>query len=639
MRFALVAFAPLIAACELVSGVGDLRATPAVRDAGNGGSGGAEASGVSTDARSEPGTGGASGATSALGGGGAAIGGGGTAGGGSGALGSGGLAAADAGGVETPCLPGRTDCNGGGDAGYGHVPRTCRGDSKWHDGPFCIGTCAAGRCTPATCSNTSKDGNETDIDCGGSCSPCAVGRTCTLDTDCALTMSGKCSGAKCAAAACNDGVMNGDESYTDCGGSCGTTCIVGQGCTSNNDCAASACIAGLCAGTCSPGSKRCTAGGSQTCSSSGVWGPVTPCSCTGLGVCTGCPAGLGDCDFSLTTNGCETVLGTSSMCGTTCANAVSCSATQICAANACKATPSCVGLAAGCGPSGESCCATALVAGDDFYRSYDGATFPDKSAPATVSDFRLDTYEVTVGRFRKFVAAWVAGYRPNAGDGKHAHLHSGNGLSNTGAGGYEPGWNTTWASNLASTMAGWDANLACSGSLFSTWTGGDDNRPVNCGTWYELNAFCIWDGGFLPSEAEWNYAASGGKAQRVYPWGATEPDADANLAIYGCYFNGSGACVASTSQIAPVGSVSAGRGRYGQMDLAGNMTEWTLDALSGAYEPACENCTYLPATIQYRVTRGGSFDASALLLHTASRLYGTPTYRDPAYGVRCARTP
>src|SRR5207244_10081622 len=67
--------------------------------------------------------------------------------------------------------------------------------------------------------------------------------------------------------------------------------------------------------------------------------------------------------------------------------------------------PSCAGLP-GCGQ--ESCCASPLVPGGAFDRSYDGIPdggYDDPSFAATVSDFRLDRYEVTVGRFRRFVEA------------------------------------------------------------------------------------------------------------------------------------------------------------------------------------------------------------------------------------------
>jgi hypothetical protein len=89
------------------------------------------------------------------------------------------------------------------------------------------------------------------------------------------------------------------------------------------------------------------------------------------------------------------------------------------------------------------------VIGGTFYRSYDlqvGGMLlgldggPGGEAdPVTVSTFMLDKYEVTVGRFRRFVDAWNGGWLPVGGAGKHTHLNGGYGLNATD-GGYEPGW-------------------------------------------------------------------------------------------------------------------------------------------------------------------------------------------------------
>jgi formylglycine-generating enzyme required for sulfatase activity len=93
--------------------------------------------------------------------------------------------------------------------------------------------------------------------------------------------------------------------------------------------------------------------------------------------------------------------------------------------------------------------------------------------------------------------------------------------------GYETGWEATYW-NDTMYLDPTDANLtACSDDMWninlSTWTkraGQNENLPINCVTWHEAYAFCIWDGGFLPSGTEWEYAAVGGSQQRYYPWGS-----------------------------------------------------------------------------------------------------------------------
>ena len=286
------------------------------------------------------------------------------------------------------------------------------------------------------------------------------------------------------------------------------------------------------------------------------------------------------------------------------------------------------------------------MTGGTFYR---GTT---TSSPATISDFRLDKYEVTVGRFRKFLDAWAAGWRPTAGSGKHTHLNGGSGLVNT-AGGYEPGWDATWTAYLGAAGAStvtptgpgaankgeWEARLKCSPTS-GTWTdsaGVHEGKPMNCLSWYDAHAFCIWDGGGLPSEAEWEYAAAGGSEERTYPWGEVAPGANTSLAIYGCYFNGTGTC-AGVANVAPVGAAPAGASKAGQLDLAGNMWERNLDWYQTAYVTPCNNCANLTAGLS-RAARGGSFYGSASYLPASSRNTAYPAERYNYIGGRCARHP
>jgi formylglycine-generating enzyme required for sulfatase activity len=315
---------------------------------------------------------------------------------------------------------------------------------------------------------------------------------------------------------------------------------------------------------------------------------------------------------------------------------VTCAPDTMCKGGSClPVPPSCSGVASNCGPSRkESCCASPLVTGGTFYRSYDGVTsgYTSQAYPATVSDFRLDKFEVTVERFRKFVAAWNAGWRPQTGSGKHTHLNGGNGLANSAASGYETGWDPTWASNVAPT----DTNLACY-PAYQTWTssvGGNERRPINCTTWYEQYAFCIWDGGFLPSEAEWNYAAAGGNEQRIYPWGAAPPD---------CGYSNFGGPNFPTTACDSAGPADVdyaspkGNGKYDQANLAGNVWERTLDRYVSPYVTSCADCSYLPASGPDRAVRHGSFGDAATDLPVSGRSGYAAAGRDSGIGTRCAR--
>ncbi len=286
----------------------------------------------------------------------------------------------------------------------------------------------------------------------------------------------------------------------------------------------------------------------------------------------------------------------------------------------------------------EACatgCGSQEVVGGTYDRSYDGFTYTDDTSPATVSSFRLDRYEVTVGRFRPFVDAVVGGWLPAAGSGKHTHLNGGEGLYATG-GGYETGWDAaSWNSQLATTAAAWDGNL-----VNGTWTtapAGNESLPITQLDWYEAYAFCIWDGGFLPSESEWNYAAAGGSEQRAYPWSPAFPPGSNAIDCTQANYDG---CPAGN--VHPVGSKSpAGDGKWGQSDLAGNVWEWNLDWNASAYVTPCVDCADLTADPMnpYRVIRGGSFGNGTGVLLVSYRDLDPPYYRGDLVGVRCARGP
>jgi formylglycine-generating enzyme required for sulfatase activity len=125
----------------------------------------------------------------------------------------------------------------------------------------------------------------------------------------------------------------------------------------------------------------------------------------------------------------------------------------------------------------------------------------------------------------------------------------------------------------------------------------------------------------------------------MYPWGATDPGTTSQYAIYGCYYpSSSGLCMATVTDIAPVGTATLGAGQWGQLDLAGNLPESTLDWFASPYTTPCFDCTNTsPATLRTR--RGAGFGAPATVLVPSVRQSTAPTGRGRSAGFRCARTP
>ncbi|CAF4146490.1 unnamed protein product, partial [Adineta steineri] len=95
------------------------------------------------------------------------------------------------------------------------------------------------------------NGDETDIDCGGSCLTCAVGKNCTLTKDCDNL---QCTNDICASATCNDTIKNNEETDVDCGGLNCSSCGTGKACSGAGDCVSKSCAFDICKDkTCSDG--------------------------------------------------------------------------------------------------------------------------------------------------------------------------------------------------------------------------------------------------------------------------------------------------------------------------------------------------------------------------------------------------
>jgi cysteine-rich repeat protein len=281
------------------------------------------------------------------------------------------------------------------------------------------------------------------------------------------------------------------------------------------------------------------------------------------------------------------------------------------AGNGVRCTPqaSCEGLPANCGSEGnDDCCASAIVPGGTFQRGNDAAY------PATISSFALDKYEVSVGRYRKFVAAAAA--QPGNGAGAHPLIPN-------------SGWQTTWDSAQLSNPFSLDFCVV--GLQTYDETGKNDRLPMNCVNWYQAFEFCLWDGGRLPTEAEWEYAATGGDSQFLYPWGNQPPNPD--YAVYRC------STCDSTLLPAAVGSKPLGAGKYGHLDLAGSVNEWLLDYWSDKYPTPCNDCAVVRVTAAFRDARGGSWREDASLLSATHRAGLATGYVSANSGLRCARQP
>jgi formylglycine-generating enzyme len=384
---------------------------------------------------------------------------------------------------------------------------------------------------------------------------------------------------------------------------------------------------GASATECEPGRRRCEgepATSPEICDESGHWvhndaeadgSCLDSCDAGRCVECTGAEVRCSDC-----LNGDDTC--TQRM-PQTCVDGVWQDANQpcehYCAKGKCGQPPSCDeahAIATDCG--GESCCLSIYVPGGDFRRNYvEGLEpFANPNFTAELSPFLLDKFEVTVARMQQFVAAYDQ-LDLKEGDGKAPHIEA------------DSGWRTA-STRPANSTALKAALAACDAS--STWTDGAGSAqklPINCVDFNVAYAFCIWDGGRLPTDAEWNLAAVGGDEQWLYPWAPplNGPPIDASRAIY------------ESLEAIPsmVGSKPAGHGRWGHADLAGNVGEMVLDFYNVAPpEEHCKDCANLTASMS-KVYRGGSYISSSEGVVATYPFEWLPQFGVAEIGFRCVR--
>ncbi|NVB38462.1 SUMF1/EgtB/PvdO family nonheme iron enzyme [Pseudenhygromyxa sp. WMMC2535] len=157
------------------------------------------------------------------------------------------------------------------------------------------------------------------------------------------------------------------------------------------------------------------------------------------------------------------------------------------------------------------------------------------------------------------------------------------------------------------------------------------SHPVNCVTWDQAASYCRAQGKRLPQVREWKWAARGGEQNRTYPWGEDLPGPSHVNACgkecakqFGAREQAFEAADGNRGT-APVGSYRDGVGRWGLLDMSGNVLEWT------------DHPIHSSGTLQ--VMGGSALSGAPEALESAASEYVQPSTRRFDLGFRCAADP
>jgi formylglycine-generating enzyme required for sulfatase activity len=153
--------------------------------------------------------------------------------------------------------------------------------------------------------------------------------------------------------------------------------------------------------------------------------------------------------------------------------------------------------------------------------------------------------------------------------------------------------------------------------------------PVILVSWDQAAAFCRYDGGRLPTEAEWEKAARGdGPQERAYPWGNEKPTCKRTN------MGGPESCIGDTDR---VGRRLSGQSPYGLLDMAGNVWEWVADWYDAKYySTSPTDDPKGPSSGRLKIMRGGCWKSGADSLRVSCRKAELPASWANNVGFRCA---
>jgi len=255
------------------------------------------------------------------------------------------------------------------------------------------------------------------------------------------------------------------------------------------------------------------------------------------------------------------------------------------------------------------------VEGGTFMMGSSESTATDKEKPAhsvTLDSYYIGRYEVTNSQFAEFLNS-------------RRVASSGSALTSGGS--------------TAKYIATGNPKSLYYDSGTSTWLipSGYENKPVILVTWYGAHEFCLWAGGKLPSEAEWEFAARGGNQSQGYDYSG------GNVADEVAWYRAN----AVDGEMSEIPTQVVGKKKANELgiyDMTGNVWEWCSDWYTSYISKAQTNPSgpsdydAEESDLTNKARRGGGWaDIDLSNLRTNYRFSNPPTANGGSIGFRFAK--